>query len=137
MKTTKFTWRTATITVREKIGQDAIDENTIRVRVLASLYPQRQVRDTPDIEWRRVMAFTNILLQTVSIEGEFPFALPSPESPTDSIVQAYQDVMNAPASLIDDYDTAMRSLELSETDFLAPTNAKTDEKPPKSESDAA
>lgn len=72
----------ATVTVREPKGIDRVDNKVV--------YRKLTFDRTNELEINRVVQFTDMLLQTVSIEGEFEYPWASSNSDIKTTQAAYE-----------------------------------------------
>jgi len=132
--TATFKWRTVSGVVREKLGRDEVPVWITRKRIAEHLYPNREIKDLMAVEWNGVVDFTNMLYQTVSIEGFVE--IPPPDAPFEKVLEFYNAVMDMPASFQKSWVDAIDNLNSSENDFLAPSNANKPEVTSNNASDA-
>ena len=102
MNLSTFEFNGITVTVREELGSDLWDEETIEA-VLGTAIDGHPV-------WR-LQKFYNCIIRTIKIEGDFPFEWPI--SATDrKIIAAYEGWRALPRELLKRWDEALQAANI-------------------------
>lgn len=155
MRQITHTTDSISITVRERIGMDELDYSTIilalRDHVMAS-GAFKTHKDIPNRVWGRIGHVTNVIQQTLSVEGEKRIDVPAPHAsdedlgafydfylslPDESIVKAFSTVLELISKEPDPNpigpSTEGDSTSSSNPDSTHPTTLETDSSPANAE----
>lgn len=82
---------------REKTGADALDASTIHYMIAQHIAKQmkKDVNKLPDRFWGRIVFVTNIILQTVSLDGKGRFDIPTVDASAEDITDFYDFMMSS------------------------------------------
>lgn len=99
---------------REKLGSDVLDASVVHHILAEHIGKQLKVKDSskiPNRFWARILFVTNVIQQTVSLEGEDRFEIPNIDSPAEDITDFYEFVMALSADLIDFFREGLRKFD--------------------------
>jgi len=108
-----FRYNGATVTVREAKGRDVIDSSWILHDLVTAIAEAREckVDDLPDLEWAKVEWFIGALLRS-TVKGKLDFDWPDTAASREDTLNAYEALMDQPAALVRQWQTAMRDSNL-------------------------
>lgn len=87
--------------LREKTGVDALDAPIIHHILAEHIAKQIKVKDTskiPNRFWSRIVFITNLMQQSVSLDGRGRFDIPSIDAPAEDITDFYDFMVSAEIS---------------------------------------
>lgn len=98
-----------TVTMRERIGSDALDTPTLFYALREHLKRQTGLGDdlTPRL-WMRITFVLNIIQQTISLEGGNRFDIPGSYAADDDIADFYDFMMTRPEKVIEFFKGALK-----------------------------
>jgi hypothetical protein len=101
-------------TFREKLGSDVLDASTIHHTLADHIRKDIKVADAsklPNRFWGRILFVTNVLQQTVRLEGKGRFDIPDIDAPTEDITDFYEFMMARDEETIEFFREGLRKFD--------------------------
>lgn len=108
IRTRTFQWQTAAIQLREPIGIDLVDEQVI--------YPKITYNRASERERLRAADFASSVLQTVQIQGDFPFPWVTVDSSAEDMQKAFAAWITWPVDLMGAWRSNLFALQRPATE---------------------
>lgn len=113
MRTQRFEYNGATITVREQLGIDALDAYALHRELVQRIAAEHKIEADAvldSIHWNRITTYTEIVLLTQKVDGQLSVDLPPKDAPFDQIYAGYKVFLDAPYDLLQQYSNALREI---------------------------
>lgn len=99
---------------RERLGADVFDASTIHGVLVDHIAKEIKLKDKtklPRRYWGRVIFVTNIIQQTVSVDGTSRFDIPGPDAPDEDITDFYEFAMALPERIINFFQEGLNRFD--------------------------
>ena len=109
IRTITHTGHGLTVTMRERLGSDALDKSTLFFALREHLKKQTGLDDNLSSRlWMRVDFVVGVIQQTVALDGDGRFDVPGAYASDDEVVDFYEFMMNRPAKVIEFLQAALK-----------------------------
>jgi hypothetical protein len=119
MPNVTFEYNGATITVRERIGRDVLDENQLGYEIAQGIIKARNLPTMDAIDgwdWLRIPKFANVLMRS-TIVGSLGYDWPDYERSTqEAKYAAYEAWLNSPPGLMGKWLDSLETANLEKLD---------------------
>lgn len=115
------------ITVRPRTGMDKLGEVHLNMLLARHFAPESEVMDVLNHVYIPFMEFTRIMQQTVKVEGNLGFTMPTFYSKKELIFEAFNQIMLNPdyADIAMEWVEAIRAVNLAPNEVVAGENPTT------------